>query len=538
MTDLTPDRPVAEEETVKRRQYVLSNTRARWTLVGFAIALLTVVSLFRIVPLSPLFVAVFTAVFGLLNYAMLRAARDTPFRPWYPYLNIGIGAALISAVIFAVGPTGHVLYAAYLVAPLQAALHLGRRDAWEAMAINLAGFAVMTALREAAGAGWGWSIFLQEALVLLFAGVALIPMLTRIVARLRRTRDVLARIERGDLTVQVTDPEPDELGYLGAGVDRTAAAVSETVRQIQRQAHDLAAMSQQLAAAAEQLQASAQEISAATSHLSEGTERQRVLIASGVTDTESAAGVAESLHGRAREAERQIAAIAEQAQRHGEEIGRASTLLEAVVAQMDRVSEATAALEQGSREVGKLVDAITRVASQTDLLALNAAIESARAGPHGLGFRVVADEVRKLSEQSTRAAEDVRARVKQIQDQVSRLLSAMTEGRRTAAGVGEVSSAVRGALEAIFGDLNTTVRFATGFAAETETQSVRIREVVRRLAEVAALAQGAADGAHQTSAATEEQMASLGELTATSQHLAEAAAKLTDTVRRFVVNGR
>jgi methyl-accepting chemotaxis protein len=536
MTSPTLAHQLAGEQATKQRQYVLVNTRARWRFGGFAIVLLAAVSLFKIVPLSLVFVAAFAVVFAAINYTMFRIVRDKPFRPWYAHLNVAIGTALISAVVYAAGPTGHVLYAAYLLAPLQAALYLDRRDAWEAMAINLGGFALITTVRG--GGAWGWNIFMQEALVLLFAGVALIPLLTKIVTRLRRTREVLARIEQGDLTVRVADPELDELGYLGASLDRTTAAIAETVRHIQRQAHDLAAMSQELAAAAQQLQASAQEISATASHLSDGTERQRALIDTGVADTESVAGVAETLHGRAEEAERQIGAIAQQARRHGEEIARSSALLQALVAQMDRVAEAAGTLEQSSREIGKLVDAITRVASQTDLLALNAAIESARAGPHGLGFRVVADEVRKLSEQSSRAADDVRARVKQIQDQVARLMGAMAEGRRTAAGVGEVSSAVSGALEAIFGDLNTTVQFATGFAADTEQQTARIREVVRRMAEVAAIAQRAAEGAEQTSAATQEQMASLSELTSTSQHLSESAAKLTDTVRRFVVNGK
>ena len=43
--------------------------------------------------------------------------------------------------------------------------------------------------------------------------------------------------------------------------------------------------------------------------------------------------------------------------------------------------------------------------------------------------------------------------------------------------------------------------------------------------------------AHQTSAATEEQIASLDALTATSQHLSAAAAKLAQTIQRFTVNG-
>lgn len=531
------ERQLAEEHGTKQRRYVLANTRARWSFVLFAVALLAALRLLGIIPIAWLFLAAFTAGFAAANYAMFRLARDTPFRPWYAPLNIAVGAALISAALYAVGPTGHVLYAAYLIAPLQAALSLGRRDAWEALAINLGAFGLVTALRAGDGT-WSWSLYLQESLVLLFACVALVPMLTRIVGRITATRSVLALVERGDLTAKVRDPEPDELGYLGVSVNRTTDAIAEIVRQVQHQAQDLAAMAQQLAASAQELQAAAQEISAAAAQLSDGTERQRQLIGHGRADTEAAAGVARTLHDRAQEAERQIGAVAQQARRHGEEIARSSELLVTLVGHMDRAAEAAATLEAGSREIGKLVDGITRIASQTDLLALNAAIEAARAGAHGLGFRVVADEVRKLAEQSTRAAEDVRARVRETQDQIARVVAAMREGRRTAEGVGSVASAVRGALDAIFADLNATVQFATAFAGATEGQTRRMQEVVRRMEEVARIAETASQGAQQTSAATEEQIASLGELTTTSQHLSVAAAKLTETIQRFQVNGK
>ena len=75
------------------------------------------------------------------------------------------------------------------------------------------------------------------------------------------------------------------------------------------------------------------------------------------------------------------------------------------------------------------------------------------------------------------------------------------------------------------------------FALETENQTRSMREVLRRMEEVATIAEGAAAGAQQTSVATAEQIASLGELTATSQQLSEAAAKLTETIQRFRVNG-
>jgi len=200
-------------------------------------------------------------------------------------------------------------------------------------------------------------------------------------------------------------------------------------------------------------------------------------------------------------------------------------------------AEVAVALDTESREIGKLVDGITRVASQTDLLALNAAIEAARAGQHGLGFRVVAGEVRKLAEQSARSAEEVRVRVRDTQSQIARVVEAMGQGKEAAQGVGKVASTVQGALDAIYADLNTTVQFATTFAAETENQTKRMHEVLRRMEEIARIAAGAADGAQQTSAATEEQIASLGQLTTTSQHLSEAAAQLTHTIQRFTVNG-
>ncbi len=533
-------RQLADETRAKERQYLIANTRARWGFVGFGVALLVIVRVTGLVAVSWLFIIAFSVAFAAVNYAIARVAtRQREFRGWYAHANIAVGAAMISAILYAVGPTGHLLYVAYLIAPLQAALYLGRTEAWQALVINLTGFGFVTAVRVSQGEpGWAWTLFAQESLVLLFVCVALVPTLARLVDRLKAARAALAQVERGDLSVQVEDEEPDELGYLGVSMNRTTEAIAAIVRQVQQQSQDLAAMAEQLAASAQQLQASSQEISATTQQLADGTARQRQLIGSGRDDSEAAAGVAEQLHARAQEAERQIAGVAQQAQRHGGEIARASELLVTLVTHLDQVSRAAGTLEQGSREIGKLVDAITRIASQTDLLALNAAIEAARAGQHGLGFRVVADEVRKLAEQSSRSAEEVRARVRQTQDQIGEVITAMDEGRRTAQGVGTVSAAARQALDAIFGDLNATVQFASAFAGETAGQTQRIREVVRRMEEVAGIAETAAQGAEQTSAATEQQIASLGELTTTSQHLSEAASRLSETIRRFNVNGR
>jgi methyl-accepting chemotaxis protein len=525
---------LADEERAKQRQYILASTRARWGLVGLGVALLAGARFAGLAPVAWVLIAAFAAVFAAANQALAQVARGA-VRPWSVPLNLAVGAALLSTVVGAIGPTGHVLYAVYLIAPLQAAFYLGRTPAWQALILNLTGFALVTALRP--GAGWGWWLFTEESLVLVFACAALTPMITHLVNRLRATRGTLALIERGDLTAKVADAEPDELGYLGVSVNRTTDAIAATTRDVQRQAHALVTMARQLAASAARLQAASEEIAATAHRLSEGTARQRRLIGQGRLDSEGVANVATRLHGRALEAERQITSVAQEARRHGAEIARGSELLVTLVTHLDQVSKAAGALEQSSREIGKLVDAITRIASQTDLLALNAAIEAARAGQHGLGFRVVAEEVRKLAEQSSRSADEVRARVRQTQEQIAHVIAAMEEGRRTAQGVGAASTAVQHALDAIFADLNATVQFATAFAGETDTQARQIREVVQRMEEAAGIADTAAQGAEQASAATEQQIASFGELTATSRELSVAAAQLTETIGRFAVKG-
>jgi methyl-accepting chemotaxis protein len=531
---MPPD--VTEELRAKRQRYVLATTQARWRWVVGGVALLVVARLVHLITIAWWFIPAFALCFTGINLAMWRLARDRPLQPWHATLDMVVGTAMLSAALYGLGPSGHLAYAVYLIAPLQIAFSLGPQEAWRALVLNLVGFALLTGLR-AGGGDWTWPAFLQEALVLGLSAAVLIPLLNRFVDRLRGTRAVLAELEQGDLTVRILNPELDELGHLELDLNRTSEAIAGTMRQVQAETRELGTLAQRLVGTARLLQAAALDGSTTLQNLSQGAERQRELIGHGRGAADAAAGVATTLHGRAQEAERQISAVAQQARRHGDEIGRAGELLVTLVERMDQVSGAGATLEQGSREIGKLVDSIARIASQTDLLALNAAIEAARAGQHGLGFRVVATEVRKLSEQSARATDEVGARVKEIQDNIAALLVTLDEARRTAQGVGTVSAAVRQALEAIFADLNTTVRFATGFAAETETQTERIRAVTSGMVDVAAMADTAAQRAQQASAATQQQITSLGELTTASEHLSTAANRLTETAQRLHVNG-
>src|SRR5215471_13461048 len=171
----------------KQRQFVLDGIEARWRLIAVAAMLLGATRLLHVIDVSWPFLVVFTFVSAGANFGMSELVRRTVFRPEYVPLTLTLGAAMISAVLYGFDRSGYLLAAAYLISPIQAALHLGRRSAWLALGVNVAAFGLVAAFRVGSY-GWTWSIYFQTVLVLLFVCLAFIPMLAQITDRLRRTR--------------------------------------------------------------------------------------------------------------------------------------------------------------------------------------------------------------------------------------------------------------------------------------------------------------------------------------------------------------
>jgi len=80
-------------------------------------------------------------------------------------------------------------------------------------------------------------------------------------------------------------------------------------------------------------------------------------------------------------------------------------------------------LEETTRRIDKIVDAIVNVTIQTNMLAVNGSIEAARAGEFGRGFSVVASDIRALATESAENTDKIKDLVRGIQNQIQRVAS-------------------------------------------------------------------------------------------------------------------
>jgi methyl-accepting chemotaxis protein len=374
-----------------------------------------------------------------------------------------------------------------------------------------------------------------ETVVFMLVALTLKRIPATLIARIRHARSVMGEAERGYLAVRAAAGESDELGFLERSFNRMIEEIAATISTVQREADEVAAFAEQLAAAAEELHATSETVTHTAQRLAADLGKQREMAEGARGESAKAADQAESLRVRAELMQVDAARLVAAAERGRERVARASQTLRTVGEEVRATAATVAGLSGMSERIGAFAQTIARIARQTHLLALNAAIEAARAEQHGEGFAVVADEVRALAGEAGKSARDVAELVSELRAGIDAAARAMQSGETKVRDIGAVAAEADGALQelhqgvALVGDLvNATADVSRG-------QARRLADLAQLLQQVAAISSGSSQSADGAAAATQTQITSMGDLTATSQQLAQLAERLRGSIARFSV---
>ncbi|MDU0414661.1 methyl-accepting chemotaxis protein [Bacillus paralicheniformis] len=376
-------------------------------------------------------------------------------------------------------------------------------------------------------------IVIAAALVL---SISIGLLMTRLITKpIKDIQALFAETEQGDFTVKGTYQSKDELGLLTSSFNKMVGGVRSIIETVGETSHQVASSSQELSASADESTKASEYISTTIQELAVGSDQQVESVENSRTVIMGMTEFAGRISSNAEKAAATADQTAKMSLEGTKAIDKVSTQMKSINETVVSLSEAFKHLTERSNEIGNITEVITSIAEQTNLLALNAAIEAARAGEQGKGFAVVADEVRKLAEQSARSAEQITRLITIIQNDTKQtmnsVISATGEVKEGLVVVHEAGGAFQKIENSItevvtqINDVTNLVKNLTAGASEIETAISGVKEV----------AETAAGGTQTVSAATQEQLASMEEIAAASQILAQNAEELQHLIQKFKI---
>ncbi|MDX2182541.1 MAG: methyl-accepting chemotaxis protein [Gemmatimonadaceae bacterium] len=293
------------------------------------------------------------------------------------------------------------------------------------------------------------------------------------------TASVLGKLAEGDLTARVTGNYRGDHATVKQALNSALDALAITLLDVRAASTEVTAASTEIAATSDNLARGASEQAAGLEEI-------------GATVAELGAGAAQN-------------AASVQTATHLASEARASA--SAGVAAMHQLRDAVQRIRASSSDTAKIVKTIDEIAFQTNLLALNAAVEAARAGDAGRGFAVVAEEVRALALRSATAARETATLIE-------------TQLGNSAAGV-DIAAAAEARLADIDEKFTRVASVLNDVSVASTGQQSAVREIDTSIAAMQGNTQNVAASAEESSAA--------------SQELAGQAARMQETIQRFVL---
>ena len=307
---------------------------------------------------------------------------------------------------------------------------------------------------------------------------------------LRRLALMMDNVAAGDMTVTFVAHSRDELGDLGQVFNGTVAKIHDliervghTVSQVELQAGQVQTVSAQSNQAVSGQRSQIEQVATAMNQMSSTAQEVARSAAAAVSSAHSVNDETVSGRGVVQSQQGSIARLA---------------------SEIDLSVQVINQLATDSQSISSVLEVIKSIAEQTNLLALNAAIEAARAGEQGRGFAVVADEVRTLARRTQRSTEEIEQMIGRLHSGVGAAVKAMGTSHEMANGTVGQSEKVQQALENILGAVGMIVDQNQQIAAAVEQQTAVAHDIDQNIVEINRAGEHAAEGAHQTEAASRQ----------------------------------
>lgn len=339
----------------------------------------------------------------------------------------------------------------------------------------------------------------------------------------------------GDLKETIDINRKDEFGTIGNSFNKMIISLKSLLENIKTSSDTVNEGAKSLKQMSEQVSTATVEVAKTIDEIARTANEQ-------AKDTENGVDKAEILSTSIGEISDRINVVTDSSKEASGLNEKGLTVVEELIDKTKDTSESGKALriaidkmDEGSKEVGNILNTISAIAEQTNLLALNASIEAARAGDAGRGFAVVAEEIRKLAEGSQQATEQIKSLILDIQDKSRNAVLSLnhTEENLSAQqeSVSETGEIFK-QISHIISKLNSEVEKVKDLNGRMISDK---EQIVNSITNISASSQETSAATEEVSASTEEILATIEELESNTETFDELAEKLLEEVNKFTI---
>ena len=343
---------------------------------------------------------------------------------------------------------------------------------------------------------------------------------------------------------------------IASAAEEASSACEESLRSVQEQSkayNEMSDAASSMSELAEELktstnaQKSAEELAASAEELSANADQVKVSagqIAAAIEQIQKAANIQSKAANKSKDLGEQLAAASRaMGERAAESVDNAlkikqmfdvnKTNVDALIGNIAAAAEASVEsarnvkeLEERTRRIDKIVDAIVMVTVQTNMLAVNGNVEAARAGDYGRGFSVVAGDIRSLSNESSENADRIKDLVRQVQSQIVRVATDIELAGKTAADETEKAKVTTANLERVAADVERAQRAIQEIAIGAQEAGKALEQAGKATEQIAAAAVQMTNSTAEAAGAGEEASKAAEEIAQAVEDIASQADEL------------
>ena len=366
-------------------------------------------------------------------------------------------------------------------------------------------------------------LFLSAVVVGIISFILIILFVTPIKKGIVATNRAVQALSEGDLRTEIDQralKRKDELGEMSRETNRLKEQLIEIITKVHEGSSSLLKAGNELSDMASQTSQTADEISQAVEDISRGAVSQADDIDAVSNDIMS---MGEEIAGIVNGVTKLDHTSTEMEASRNSTMSIVDNLAASNQKTLDaiaKIGEQIKTTNESASKINEAIQIITSIAEETNLLSLNASIEAARAGEQGKGFAVVANQIQKLAEQSNDSSQKIAETIAQLIQDSNRTVDVMQEVEQIINEESNKLEQTRTEFDNVSKGIERSRTETEGIKGRTTSFDNSRKSVVDIVTDLSAISE-------ENAASTQQTTASMQELNATINLLAEEALDLT-----------